>query len=519
MRQIAGFALALTLSAPLAAQPAPAPVVWPREVQAIFDGYKTQCIKAGGKFVPDRARFATSAELTGDGKPDWVVEDSAFDCKVPQSVLDSGGDYPETGSGFCGTAGCTLTILGSTRKGLTPIFEGNLRDWKAVDLGGGRRGIETSVHGSACGGVGAEVCIETLAWNGKKWALVKRYRWTDADYEADQRRQAALPAYQEPPGHTARWVFGGQGAGAVAAVTGHPELGTLGLRCQMGGGISLTVVPPAAGALHLPGAGQPLLLSFEGSTDGIMADLALAQEPGKPDWTGPLDPVLEMLLGGRDDGLSVLASTDGGEEWQDLAYFSLAGSTKALRSLQTQCAAAQGTAPAGVTDEAAVAAIVGAIYGFRDGKKVAQLSDWDALYSPRIRALLDQCSEAIDKADPQANGGEGAYAVVGDQGCQGVPFLIDPMSGDIPRSIMIKGPVVRRISDDVVEAETVLPPAEREGWWEGLSSQTIRFQRISGRWQVDEILSKVGNETSLYSSAIADTISELRKIARKTRQR
>src|SRR3546814_1850885 len=48
-------------------------------------------------------------------------------------------------------------------------------------------------HGTACGGSGAEVCIETLVWNGKKWALVKRYRWTDADYEADQRRQAALP--------------------------------------------------------------------------------------------------------------------------------------------------------------------------------------------------------------------------------------------------------------------------------------------------------------------------------------
>lgn len=339
------IAVALALSAPLAAQPAAAPSAkaWPREVQAVYDGFKSQCIEAGGKFVPDHEFFATETEVTGDGKPDWIIDYGAWQCKVSQAQMDA-GNYPETGSGYCGSAGCQLTILGSTRKGLVPIFEGNLRDWKAVDLGGGRRGIETSVHGSACGGYGAEACIETLAWNGSKWLLVKRYRWTDADYAANQRRQAALPPYQEPPRHEAKWVFGGQGANAVAAVVDHPELGTLGLRCQPGGGIYLTIVPPPGQGKLRPLADRPLLLSFEGSMEGIMADLALTHEAGKPDWSGPLTPPLEALLGGRDDGLTVLASADGGAEWQELAYFSLAGSTAAVRALKAQCPAGQAVA-------------------------------------------------------------------------------------------------------------------------------------------------------------------------------
>lgn len=360
---LAAALLALPLAAPLAAQSAPAPNPWPREVQAIFDGYKAQCLQAGGKFVPDLAGFARPVEVTGDGKADWVVEDSAFECRVSQAQMDA-GNYPETGSGFCGTAGCQLTILGSGRKGLAPIFQGNLRDWKVVELGGGRKGIETSVHGSACGGFGAEVCMETLAWNGRKWDLVKRYRWTDADYDADQRRQAALPPYQEPPGHDAKWVFAGQGGSAIAAVSSHPELGTLGLRCQPGGGIYLTLVPPPRSALRLPPSGRPLLLSFEGSTEGITADQQVVQEPGKPDWSGSLVPPLEALLGGRDDGLSVLASADGGVEWQNLAYFSLAGSTRALQSLQRQCAGAQGAAASAAATGMVTVAPLGIVAGY-----------------------------------------------------------------------------------------------------------------------------------------------------------
>lgn len=339
IRRAAMAILPFTLSLGVVAQTAPVPAPWPREVQAIFEGYKSQCRQAGGKFLPDRANFARQIEVTGDGKPDWVVEHSAFACKVTQAQMDA-GDVPDTGSGFCGTAGCQITILGSGRKGLAPIFEGILRDLTPVDLGGGRKGIETTVHGSACGGAGAEVCIETLAWTGKKWALVKRYRWTEADYAADQRRQAALPPVDEVGRHEAKWTFSGRASSAAAEVGDHPELGHLRLTCRAGGGIDLAVSPDRT-KLPLPPEGRPLLLWFEGSAEGTSADQTLTQVAGNTGWSGPLAPDLEALLGGRDDGLTLLASVDDGAEWRELAYVSLAGSTKALRALQAQCPPSQ----------------------------------------------------------------------------------------------------------------------------------------------------------------------------------
>ncbi len=351
------------------AQTAPVAAPWPKEVQAIFEGYKAQCQQAGGKFVPDRANFARQIEVTGDGKPDWVVEHSAFACKVTQAQMDA-GIVPDTGSGFCGTAGCQITILGSGRKGLAPIFDGILRDLTPVDLGGGRKGIETTVHGTACGGVGAEVCIETLAWNGKKWALIKRYRWTDADYEADQRRQAALPPIDEVRGHEAKWAFSGRASSAVAEVSGHPELGHLRLTCRAGGGIDLAILPDRT-MIPMPPAGRPLRLWFEGSMDGAGADQSVTQVPGQAEWSGPLAPELESLLGGRDDGLTLLVSGDDGAEWRELAYFSLAGSTKALRSLQAQCPASEPSVaaaapPAGTANAQRIPLAVG-YYAYVEG--------------------------------------------------------------------------------------------------------------------------------------------------------
>src|SRR3546814_17629495 len=110
-----------------------------------------------------------------------------------------------------------FSILGSSPGGLRAIFGDNVRGWSAVDLGRGRKGLEIPVHGTACGGAGAEACIETFAWNGRTWNLVKRHRWTDADYAAEQRRQAAAGAVELPPKHETRWTFGGSGAGAGVA--------------------------------------------------------------------------------------------------------------------------------------------------------------------------------------------------------------------------------------------------------------------------------------------------------------
>ena len=306
------------------AQPKP----WPREVQAAYDELKAECRAGGGKFVPDRANFAVETEVTGDGKPDWVVEYSAAHC--------SNQGY----SAWCGTAGCMIAIFGSGRNGLTEIFSDNVRGWEAVKLDRGGTGLGLSVHGTACGSAGADMCLEVLRWDGRKWVVAGRRRGTPEDVRTGDGEPAPPPA----PGHDARWQFAGTGAGAVAAVTGHPEFAALGLRCQPGGGLYMSVVPTKA--LRPPPAGRPLLIGFRGHAELTESTQQLMLEPGKSDFSGRLDPSTRALLTGADSDLAVYASIDGGDEWREITYLSLAGSTGAIRSLERQCPQAAGAASA-----------------------------------------------------------------------------------------------------------------------------------------------------------------------------
>ena len=187
IRSLFTFASALLpVAALVQSQPQPKP--WPREVQAFYDELKAECRAGGGKFVPDRANFAVETEVTGDGKPDWVVEYSAAHCSN------------QGHSAWCGTAGCMIAILGSGRRGLTEIFSNNVRGWEAVKLDGGRTGLGLSVHGTVCGSVGADMCLEVLRWDGRKWALAGRRRGTHADLGPDSGESASTSS----PGHDAR---------------------------------------------------------------------------------------------------------------------------------------------------------------------------------------------------------------------------------------------------------------------------------------------------------------------------
>ncbi|MCW0197002.1 hypothetical protein [Sphingopyxis sp.] len=188
----------------------------------------------------------------------------------------------------------------------------------------------------------------------------------------------------------------------------------------------------------------------------------------------------------------------------------------AVRAEQPQMASARVPQAPGASDEEAVRALVGSIYGWRDGRRVEFLDEWRILFSPRIESLLAQCGAAQDNADPRANEGEGAYTVLGDQGCVGAPFLLEPVGGDPAPFIPKSRPLLRRIGADTIEVEIVVPPADREYWgW----SQTLRFQRSGGSWLIDEILTRTGTGTDLYSSGIQQNIVELRKIAKKPRRR
>lgn len=216
----------------------------------------------------------------------------------------------------------------------------------------------------------------------------------------------------------------------------------------------------------------------------------------------------------------------GQSQYRKCAFAQLSPQTQAVvRAEQPQMARTAASQPsagaqaAGTSDEEAVRAIVGSLYGWRDGRRVNMTHDWIALFSPRLSGLLAQCEAAAENADSQANGGEGPYAVLGDQGCINVPFLTDPMTDDPAPFIPKARPILRRTGPDMIDVDIAVAPADRLDWWDDTLGQTIRFQRSGGRWLVDEILTRTTSGTGLYSGGIQDSIVELRKIAKKPRRR
>ena len=88
----------------------------------------------------------TRTDLDGDLHPDWVLDDSAFACSTAASL-------------YCSTGGCMSHFLIDD---VVASFQN--QGWTALTFGRGRV-LLTSVHGSACGGIGSAPCYIAYAWD------------------------------------------------------------------------------------------------------------------------------------------------------------------------------------------------------------------------------------------------------------------------------------------------------------------------------------------------------------------
>lgn len=119
----------------------------PGSVRAWMDSVAQGCKRDGGHPLPT-ADYVRTADLNGDGKPDYLVDDNRFQCN---------GATVQT----CGSGGCSVEIFMSGPKGYTPA------------------GVDLLAYGSEFqpGGKLPVAVIETrggtfrFGWNGKK--LVK----------------------------------------------------------------------------------------------------------------------------------------------------------------------------------------------------------------------------------------------------------------------------------------------------------------------------------------------------------
>ena len=137
------LAFALLLASPALAQD---------RVASVLDKAKSECAQVdGGNF--DAKDAVQHVDLTGDGKPDTVVDASRFSCSSSRSL-------------YCGSGGCSLdAIVGD--KSWTFQAEG----WRVIDWDG-RPILLVMRDGGWCGGAGAQVCYEAVTWSNGQMLTV-----------------------------------------------------------------------------------------------------------------------------------------------------------------------------------------------------------------------------------------------------------------------------------------------------------------------------------------------------------
>lgn len=127
------------------------PADYPAGVQKAVRYANEACESQGGgavTFAPDTVR---KVDLTGDGSDDYIVDFRDTKC----------GERETT---YCGTGGCVITILVTLADGsVRPVFDGYVRGYTIAARPmkrGASRTIRFDLHGSFCGGFGAQACVK-----------------------------------------------------------------------------------------------------------------------------------------------------------------------------------------------------------------------------------------------------------------------------------------------------------------------------------------------------------------------
>jgi hypothetical protein len=125
---------------------------FPPEVRTSLRYAHEECEREGG----GKAIFATDTvrvqDLTGDGRPDYIVSLEDTECAGRPSV-------------YCGTGGCTLDILVTLPKGRQRlVFSDRVLKYEILPDEGAKNAAKTvrfHLHGAYCGQSGGTECVKT----------------------------------------------------------------------------------------------------------------------------------------------------------------------------------------------------------------------------------------------------------------------------------------------------------------------------------------------------------------------
>jgi hypothetical protein len=135
---------------------------YPQGVQTALRYANEECTGQDGGEVTFAPNTVRKIDLTGDGRDDYIIDFSETKC----------GDRETT---YCGTGGCVIKILVTLPDAIVrEVFDGRVRSYKIAPPSvkrGAARVIRFDLHGSFCGGFGAQACVRQKAISATPFAF------------------------------------------------------------------------------------------------------------------------------------------------------------------------------------------------------------------------------------------------------------------------------------------------------------------------------------------------------------
>jgi hypothetical protein len=122
----------------------------PPEIATSAAAYLEEC-RSFGTTVSPTADFITTVDLNDDNALDYVIDTDEINAPC-----------------FCGSGGCTIEAWVSAGGGYSKAFESNVREWQVSPKDTLPPLLLVDLHGSACGGVGADLCLKALVYQDGK---------------------------------------------------------------------------------------------------------------------------------------------------------------------------------------------------------------------------------------------------------------------------------------------------------------------------------------------------------------
>ena len=122
----------------------------------IVDQARRDCKSFENGVLDTTEQTISLVDLTGDGRPEDIVDASQFSCSTAASL-------------FCGTGGCLITVIVNA----TP-FEFLAKGWKVIQWDN-QPILLLAVHGSECGGTNLRRCYKAVVWSEDGFQSVGQY--------------------------------------------------------------------------------------------------------------------------------------------------------------------------------------------------------------------------------------------------------------------------------------------------------------------------------------------------------